>query len=483
MNTPIRRLSWLAAMLFALLLIASTWIQSFGAPGLNERPGNRRTLLASYNVERGQILLDGNPIARSVPNNSEVKYQRVYSQPQLYSHLTGYQSFIYGTGGGIESAMDATLSGRDDNLFYRRFTDQIMGRTPTGASVELTINAAVQKAADEALGNQRGAVVALDPTSGAILAMVSHPNYNPSQLASQADGVSTKAWKDLNADSTQPLQNRAISRLYPPGSAYKVVTAAAALDSGKWTKDSTLPGPAQLKLPLSTSTMANSNRQACGPDDKVTFLVALQNSCNTAFGWLGMQLGADTMRSTSEKFGFNQQLDVPMTSAASVFPAEIDQPGLALGGIGQGNVQSTPLQMAMVAAAVANKGEVMKPFMVEAVRAADLSELSRTKPEVLSRAMKESTATQLNEMMQAVVTNGTGTRAAIPGVQVAGKTGTAEHGKGQAPHAWFIGFAPANDPKVAVAVVVEDGGRAGTDAYGGAVAGPISKAVMEAALR
>ena len=483
MNTPIRRLAVLAAALFSLLLVSSTWIQALGADGLRERPGNRRTLLDSYNRERGQILMDGNPIARSVPADTELKWKRVYAQPELYSHITGFQSFIYGAGGGIEGASDAYLSGRANDLFYERLTDQLTGKTPTGASVELTLNPHAQKAAEQALGNQRGAVVALDPRSGAILAMVSHPNYNPSRLASQTEGVATRAWKQYNSDPTQPLQNRAISRLYPPGSTYKVVVAAAAIDSGKYTKDSTIPGPAKLKLPLTTTTLPNSHPGACSPTGKVSLLVALEESCNTAFGWLGMRLGEDQMRAAAEKFGFNQQIDVPMTAAASVFPATIDQPGLALAGIGQGNVQSTPLQMAMVSAAVANDGEVMKPFLVEAVRAADLTEIERTMPSVLSRAMKSSTAEQLNTMMQAVVTTGTGTPAQIPGVQVAGKTGTAEHGKGAAPHAWFTGFAPANDPKVAVAVVVEDGGSAGTEAYGGKVAGPIAKAVMEAVLR
>ncbi|MGE9809230.1 MULTISPECIES: peptidoglycan D,D-transpeptidase FtsI family protein [unclassified Janibacter] len=483
MNDPIRRLASLTAFLFAALLIASTWIQSIGSADINNRSDNRRTLLNSYNRERGQILVDGEPIARSTATKDELKWQRTYSSPQLYSHVTGFYSFVYGTGGGVEDAENALLSGQSDKLFYGRVTDLLTGRRAKGASVELTIDPAVQRAASEALGDQRGAVVALDPRTGEILAMVSKPNYDPSLLATHDVTAQQEAWTELNGDPTRPLVNRAIGgNLYPPGSTFKIVTAAAAIESGTFTKDSTLPGPAELDLPQTTTNLPNSHPGACGPNNKTTLLQALETSCNTAFGWLGMELGAETLADQASRFGFGDRLDIPMRVADSTFPADADEPQTAQSAIGQFEVRTTPLQVAMIAAAVANDGVVMRPHMVRSILGSDTSVLEEKKVEQLSEAMSPETADALTDMMQAVVESGTGTAAQIPGVAVAGKTGTAEHAKDAAPHAWFTAFAPADDPQVAVAVVVEDGGKAGSEAYGGTVAGPIAKAVMEAVI-
>lgn len=483
MNQPIRRLSMLVALMFVLLLGASTWIQVLGSQDINDRPGNRRTQLESYARERGQILLGGRAIASSSPTQDDLQWQRTYSEPRLYSHITGWNSFTYGPGGGIESAADGLLSGRDDRLFYDRLTGTIAGRTPKGASVELTINPKVQRAADEALGDQRGAVVALDPRTGEILAMVSHPDFDPTPLVSHSPATEKKAWDSLNSDPDRPLVNRAISgNLYPPGSVFKIVTASAAIEDGQWSKDSEIPGPAELDLPQTTTNLPNSHAGACGPNDMVTLAVAMQDSCNTAFGWLGMELGGDAMREQASKFGFGEDLDIPMTVTPSTLPEEMNPPQEAQVGIGQYDVRVTPLQVAMVSAAVANDGVVMTPHLVQSVLGSDLSEISETKPEQLSKAMEPETADELTDMMKLVVERGTGTQAAVPGYSVAGKTGTAEHADGAAPHAWFTGFAPADNPKIAVAVVVEDGGRAGNEAYGGSVAGPISAAVMKAAL-
>lgn len=483
MNQPIRRLSMLVALMFVLLLGASTWIQVLGSQDINDRPGNRRTQLESYARERGQILLGGRAIASSSPTQDDLQWQRTYSEPRLYSHITGWNSFTYGPGGGIESAADGLLSGRDDKLFYDRLTGTIAGRTPKGASVELTINPKVQRAADEALGDQRGAVVALDPRTGEILAMVSHPDFDPTPLVSHSPATEKKAWDSLNSDPDRPLVNRAISgNLYPPGSVFKIVTAAAAIEDGQWSKDSEIPGPAELDLPQTTTNLPNSHAGACGPNDMVTLAVAMQDSCNTAFGWLGMELGGDAMREQASKFGFGEDLDIPMTVTPSTLPEEMNPPQEAQVGIGQYDVRVTPLQVAMVSAAVANDGVVMTPHLVQSVLGSDLSEISETKPDQLSKAMEPETADELTDMMKLVVERGTGTQAAVPGYSVAGKTGTAEHADGAAPHAWFTGFAPADNPKIAVAVVVEDGGRAGNEAYGGSVAGPISAAVMKAAL-
>ncbi len=483
MNQPIRRLSMVVAVMFVLLLASSTWIQVLDAGDINDRPGNRRTQLESYARERGQILVDGQPIAISKEVDDDLQWQRTYPEPNLYSHITGFYSFTYGSGGGIEQASDGLLSGQDDQLFYDRITGAIAGREPSGASLELTIDPKVQKAADEALGDQAGAVVAMDPGTGEILAMVSHPSYDPSPLASHDPSVEQDAWESLQEDPSNPMVNRAIGgNLYPPGSVFKIVTAAAALEDGEWTEDSSIPGPATLDLPQTSADLPNSHPGACGPNDKVSLAVALQDSCNTAFGWLGMEIGGKDLRKQAQSFGFGQDLDVPMSVTPSTIPSDLNEPQEAQVGIGQYDVRVTPMQVAMVSSAVANDGVVMKPHLIESVLGSDLSTLDETKPEELSTAMSSESADQLNDMMQLVVEQGTGTAAAVPGTSVAGKTGTAEQGEGEPPHAWFTGFAPADNPEVAVAVVVEDGGRAGNEAYGGAVAGPISAAVMKAAL-
>ena len=483
MNAPLRRLSMVVALLFSALLISTTIISFVQAKSLQDRPENRRTLLANYARERGQILVDGTPVAKSVASDDELKWLRTYPKGKLYAHLTGYYSFTYGAGGGVEGAENALLSGSSDKLFYRRVSDILTGKDQTGASLELTINAKAQAAAEKALGDQRGAVVALDPSTGEVLALVSHPSYDPSVLSSHDTDAVVKAWKDLNADPDRPMVDRAIAgNLYPPGSTFKIVTAAAALESGTFTEESQIPGPATLDLPLTSTDLPNDDRQPCGPDNKVTLKRALEISCNTAFGWLGMELGADDFRSQAAKFGIGDRLTIPMSVTPSSVPNELNEPQLAQSAIGQYDVRVTPLQVAMISAAVANRGIVMKPHLVKKVTSSDLEVLDEPPAEQLSQAVSSDTASALTRMMQGVVESGTGTAAQISGVDVAGKTGTAQHEVGKAPHAWFTGFAPAVDAKVAVAVVVEDGGNAGNEAAGGRVAAPIAKAVMQAVL-
>ncbi len=316
--------------------------------------------------------------------------------------------------------------------------------------------------------------------TGAILALVSHPQYDPNPLASHAEATQTNAWKQLDADPARPMVDRAIAGdLYPPGSTFKLVTTAAALASGDYTPDSELPGPATLDLPLTTTPLPNHGRQPCGPNDRTTLTNALVISCNTAFGYLGMQLGAEAMRAQAAKFGIGDQLSIPMRVTPSSFPADLNAPQLAQSSIGQYDVRMTPLQVAMISAAIANGGELMKPYLVSnAIVSSDLSVIDPATPEAMSQAVDGSVAEQLTAMMVDVVDNGTGRPARIDGVRVAGKTGTADHAVGEAPHAWFTGFAPADDPKIAVAVVVERGGNAGSEAAGGSTAGPIARAMM-----
>ncbi len=483
MNAPIRRISTIVAALFAALLVSTTFIQFVEAKSLNARPDNRRTLLSTYGRERGQILVGDTPIAKSVATKDQFKWLRTYPQGKEYAHITGYYSF-FGAAGGLEAAEQSLLSGSSDKLFYRRVSDLFTGRKPQGASLELTIDPKVQAAAAKGLGSQRGAAVALDPRTGAILAMVSHPSYDPNQLASHnLDKVVANSEK-LSTAKERPLVDRAINGdLYPPGSTFKVLVAAAALSSGQFTPDSQIPGPATLDLPQTTANLPNDFPGACGPGGKTSLDNALTISCNTAFGWLGMHLGADALKAQTAKFGFGDELNIPMRVTPSQFPPDPNPPQLAQSSIGQYDVRVTPLQMAMVVAGIANNGTVMKPYLVQSILGSDLKVIDSPPPEQLSDAVTPEVAGELTQMMTHVVERGTGTRAQISGVTVAGKTGTAQHGQGKAPHAWFISFAPANDPKIAVAVVVEDGGKLGQEGFGGSVAAPIAKAMMEARLK
>ncbi|HET8595005.1 MAG TPA: penicillin-binding transpeptidase domain-containing protein [Intrasporangium sp.] len=484
MNAPVRRLSVVIALLFVALLVASTAIQFFQSQSLAAMPANKRTLLDNYSRQRGGIMVAGKPIAQSVPVSDQYKWLRKYPTGDLYSQVTGFYSFSVGNPYGLEHAADGLLSGQADTLFVRRITDLITGRQTSGATIELTINPKVQQAADQALGKSRGAVVALDPKTGAILALVSHPQYDPNALSGHDFGKAGQAWEKLSTDPDKPFLNRTIDDLYPPGSTFKVVTAAAALENGIVTDaNSQVPGPALLDLPLTDATLPTENGQPCGPGDKTTLVHALEISCNTAFGSLGMQLGGEKLRAQAAKFGFGDTLSVPMRVVPSSVPADLNAPQAAQSAIGQFDVRTTPLQMAMVAAGIANQGRVMTPYLINQVRSADLDIISGPpQPQELSQAVSTRTADIVKNMMVSVVDNGSGARAQIPGVRVAGKTGTAQHDPKQPPHAWFISFAPADDPKVAVAVIVEDGGVTQSEVGGGRVAAPVARAVMEAVM-
>jgi peptidoglycan glycosyltransferase len=353
--------------------------------------------------------------------------------------------------------------------------------------VSLTINPKAQKAAYDglhALGEHvTGAVVALDPGTGAIQAMVSTPSYNPNVLASHNFSKVQKAWERLTSDPDQPMLNRAIQEIYPPGSTFKLVTAAAALSSGQYEPDSTVPGGTSLDLPQTTTDLVNENGSDCG-GNRITLTQALEVSCNVSFGYLGMQLGADTLREQAQKFGFGEKyLDDLNGQVASQFPEDPDEPQTAFSAIGQFDVAATPLQMALVTAGIANGGTVMKPYLVDEVRSPDLETLEKASPEALTtNAVSSSVARDLTQMMVEVVDNGTGTTAQIPGMKVAGKTGTAQSAPERPPYAWFVSFAPADDPQVAVAVLVEDAGVDRDAISGSGLAAPIAKRVMQAVI-
>ena len=483
MNTPIRRLALLVFAMFSALLLATTYIQFVQADELADRPNNRRTLVENYSRDRGAILIDGTPIASSEQTDDELKWIRSYPQGQLYSHVTGYYSFIYGANSGLERSKNALLSGTDDSLFYRRIVDLVTGTAPKGAALELTIDPDVQQAAEDALGDRRGAVVALDPKTGAILGLVSHPAYDPNELASHRLGAVQESYESLNADPGQPLINRAIAGdLYPPGSVFKLVVAATALESGEYSPDSMLEGPQRYTLPGTETQLPNFEGGTCGPTDEVSLADSIRVSCNTSMAWLAGRLGAGALNEQAGKFGFGQSVEVPMSVTPSVYPSDPDPAQLALTGIGQFEVRVTPMQVAMISAAIANEGVQMNPFLVESARDSDLDIIDETDPFEFATPISQDTASALSEMMVNVVSDGSGSAAAIPGVQVAGKTGTAEFGTEGAAHAWFTGFAPADDPQIAMAVVVESASGDWTGESGGRVAAPIGRAVLEAGI-
>ncbi|NED95438.1 penicillin-binding protein 2 [Phytoactinopolyspora alkaliphila] len=486
MNSPIRRVSAGCLLLVLALLVNVTYIQAFWADDLNSRQDNRRVIISEYARERGPILAaDDTPIAISREVGGEFEYLREYPEGPLYAPVTGYYSYQYQRS-AIERAQNDILAGDDDRLFVRRLIDLVTGEEPRGGAVKVTIDPDAQQAAYDGLGNFKGAVVAIDVRTGAILAMVSTPSYDPNPLASHSVSEQMEHWQELRDDEDRPDRNRAIAETLPPGSVFKLVTAAAALESGEYTADSVIPGPAEYDLPLSERTLPNQSGQACGSNNETTLTNALRISCNTAFAYLGEELGDEALRDQAQRFGFNAQplTNNDMNAATSRFPDELDAPQTVLSAIGQYDVRATPLQIAMVSAAIANDGVLMEPYLVDELRAPDLvSTIEQTEPEEASRAISNDTARQLTEMMVDVVENGTGSNAQIPGMQVAGKTGTAQSSPDRPPYAWFTSFAPADEPRVAVAVVIEEApDTARSDIGGGRLAAPIARAVMEAVL-
>ena len=484
MNKPIRVVSVFCLVLFMALLVNVTYLMYVRADTLSDDPRNRRIITATFSRERGAILVGKDAVARSVPSDDKYKFQRVYPQPMKYAPITGYFSWYGQT--GVESSQNSVLAGDDARLFVTRLVDMLSNSDPKGGNVQLAANAAAQDAAWEGLealpGDAQGAVVALEPTTGRVLAMASTPTFDPNKLASHDFGAVADLSKELNADPREPLINRAISTTLPPGSTFKLVTAAAAIESGNYDADSQVPGGYRFKLPQSTTSVGNYDGGNCG-GRRITLTQALQVSCNVTFMSLANELGVEAMADQAEAFGFNDtSLEDLGGQAESLYPRDLDPPQTALSGIGQSSVTATPLQMAMVVAAIANDGDVMRPYVVDEVRAANLSVLDRTDPQSISKAISSTTAEELTSMMVATVDSGTATPAQIPGVQVAGKTGTAQSTADRPPYAWFVSFAPADDPQVAVAVLVQSSDTSRSEIGGGRLGGPIAQAVMEAVI-
>lgn len=481
MNEPVRKLSVLILVLFLALMGAASWIQVVQAGSLNSDSRNVRTLYREFGNFRGPFVVDGKSVVFSAPSDDSFNYQRTYTDGELYAAATGYYSIVFGKT-ALEQTENALLAGTSDALFWNRLRDLFGGREQQGASIELTLREQLQRTAMEQLGDQKGAVVAIDPRTGAILAMVTSPTFDPSVLAGHDTSAVNDAYAELNDDPDGPLINRAIAGdTYPPGSTFKLIVSAAALEAG-YTPDSTVYAPDELPLPNSTSTIENYGGESCGKSEQITLEQALTVSCNTAFADLGITLGWDAVERKAMEFGWTDTLRVPLVVTKSRLPENPDAAQTAMSSIGQFDVRATPMQMAMVAAAIANHGTLMTPYLVDTARASDLSVIQKSVPVEYGSPLTTQDARELTQMMVSVVENGTGKAAKIPGVSVAGKTGTAETGLGTAPHAWFVGFAPADNPVIAVAVIVENGGSMGSEATGGKIAAPIAKAVMSKAI-
>ena len=489
MNTPLRRVSLVVMGLIVLLLGQATWVQVVKADEYRANSANQRVLPDEYARQRGQISAGGEVLASSVATDDRLRYLRRYSDGPMYAPVTGYYSQTYGTS-GIERSMDPILNGTDDRLFVRRISDAVTGRDPAGGNVALTIDPKVQRAAYDAMSskNFQGSVVAIRPQTGEILAMVSTPSFDPNPLASHDGTVQTRAWNRITDAEPPELSNRAINELYPPGSTFKLVNAAAALEAGMITPQSPVTAAGQITLPDSTTTLENYDGETCGSGPTVTFAVAFAKSCNAPFAQLADQIGADRLRSMAQSLGFNNpSLQVPLPVQASQVGALSDGASLAQSGIGQRDVRLTPLENAQITATIANGGVPMAPHLVAQVQGQDLSVVDTTEPDSEARAMSSATATTLTQLMLGSENSGTGSTSGgkIAGVQLASKTGTAEWGaspKTNPPHTWYNVFGPVPNPQIAVSVLVERGGNRGDDATGSSVAGPIGRSVIAALL-
>ena len=502
MERRIRRLGIALVLLFTLLFGQLAYVQVFAADEIKNHPANfSRQLIAEYNVQRGKILTaDGLVLAESVPapEGSRYRFERRYPQGDLYGYITGFYSRIYGRS-ALERSMNSYLSGDAPELALSTFGDLFLGRQKRGGNVFVTVDPNLQEVARTALGANKGAVVAMDPHTGDILALYSTPGFDPSELSSGSDPEMRLAWKRLNADPDKPLLALSHQELFLPGSSFKIVTTSAALENG-FGPESEWPNPHRLTLPLTNEQLQNFGDDHCnGGSSQIRLIEAFEESCNVTFAEVGLRLGAERLAAQAREYGLcgtlpperttcdGQLINFELPFQNGRFPEpgyfERNDPLLAFSAIGLDNDLVNPMQMALMASAVANGGVMPQPRIVSEIRDSQ-GRVAREFPvRTVRRAISRSSAAKLTQMMIAVVNNGSGYRAAIPGIQVAGKTGTATNGEGRAPNAWFTAFAPAQAPRIAVSVIVLDGGNLGSEATGGQVAAPIVRSVIEAYLR
>lgn len=473
MNNPLRKVSIFVALMMAALLVNVTWISVVRTDDLNAEPRNRRVRDAEFASDRGAILVGNTPIAITNPAEGNFPFAREYPDGSTWSSVTGWYSYDYARN-ELESQYNEELSGTGSIQAVSRIIDLLVGRTRQGADLSTTLDPAAQSAAVRALGDKQGAAIAMNWESGEILALASTPTYDPNRLSTLDLADAGVAWEELLNAPGEPLKNRAVREIFPPGSTFKLVTAAAALEDGML-PSTELDAPQSLPLPNSSRSIGNSTD--CG-GTTVTMQQALITSCNTAFSSLGMELGGEKLRATSEAFGFNAPSRIDLPSATSRFPMELDEAQTALSAIGQYDVAASPLQMLQVTAAIANDGHMMQPHVVRTVTRPDLKVISSTEPHELGSPMTEANAQLLQQMMESVVSDGTGRPAQIDGMTIGGKTGTAQSDPDRPPYAWFVGY--AKDPKVAVVAFVQSADVERDDISGGRVAAPIFTAILEA---
>ncbi|MFI1002568.1 peptidoglycan D,D-transpeptidase FtsI family protein [Streptomyces galbus] len=492
MNKPLRHVAVFCGLLMLALLIRANWIQHVAADDLAHDDRNRRVLIDRFSTPRGDIIAGGVSLTGSaVAEGSDLKYKRTYKKGPMYAPVTGYASQAMGST-LLEKTYDGVLSGTDDRLAFQRFTDVVLGKERRGGDVITTIDPAAQEAGYKGLTRlgARGSVVALDPRTGKVLALVSTPSYDPSSFAGNTFKDSRR-FRSLDADKAKPLANRALRETFPPGSTFKILTAVAGLEHGVVT-DVDARSDAVSPYPLPQSTHRISSEAGDAVCDRASLKTAMQYSCNNVFLDLALKLGPDRMRETAEKFGFNKDVYSAdfgdLRAVASLYPKDLDKPGTALTGMGQGSLTSTPLQMAMITAAMANDGKVMQPHLVEQVRAPDLNVMERHEPKVMSQAVSADTARKVRELMEWTAKEGSARRALIDGVTVGGKTGTAQRGvdvRKLVPYGWFVSYGVKPDGQsVAVAVFIDptDMKISREDISGGGLAGPIARSVMKAVL-
>ena len=481
MQSQVRKVGWGLLVAFLAVFAQLNYVQIFAAESIASNPANIRSLLREYSIKRGDIVtIDGVTVAESVSTNDRLEFLRRYPEGALYGHITGYYSLVFGAD-RIERTYNEQLLGESGVISMQDIQDRFLGSEERGDNVRLTIHSRVQAAARAALGDNRGAIVALDPQTGAVKAMWSNPSFDPNPISSHRPARIRRAWDLLNDQTPNPLQHLAATRGFPPGSTFKVVTAAAALESGRFNPQSTFDDPVSFTPPQTSSSISNFSGGTCAGGGQISLADALRVSCNTTFAQLGLEVSGE-MVGVTRGMGFNERIPFDVLTEASTFQRadENNLPRRSLAGIGQGDVVTTPLQMALVASAIANGGETPRPRLVEEVIDASGGIVARPADETIGSAMSESTARTLTELMVTVVASGTGANAQVPGLEIAGKTGTAQSAEGASPHAWFIAFAPAQNPRIAVAVFVQNGGSFGAEATGGTVAAPMARQVIEA---
>ena len=483
MNKPLRKVGMVMLALIVLLLGNASYIQVINSADYAENPRNLRVLYDQYSRKRGQIVgaADGITLAGSKKSHDRFNYLRTYPYGPMYGQVIGFQSLRYGTS-GIEQQLNDFLNGSDPRLFGRRLADIFTNQETKGGSVRLTLRHKVQQAAYQAMVERgyTGAVVAMVPDTGEIVAMVSTPSFDPAPLASHDPTAQEKAWNKYTSNPAKPMVNRAIQTVYPPGSTFKLVVAAAALENGA-DAQTQVTAQARIPLPNSTKTLPNYGNAPC-PDD--TLKAALAHSCNTAFAKLAGELGPETLRKTAQKFGIGMDdLQIPMPVATSSLGPMSSPAAVYQSAIGQRDVRMTPLQVAMISSTIANGGVAMKPFLVKELLAPNLSTVEEHTEDELTgdAALSQHNAEVLTDMMIASESN-TGGGHKVPDLTLASKTGTAEHGQGRPPHGWYTAFGPADNPEIAVAVVVEDGGGQGMSATGSSIAAEVGRIVINTAL-